>query len=161
MIALYRGLGGLSRSIRWFTWGPYSHASWVRRDGANIEAWYNGGVRVMESVSHGHKPGIEVDIFEVEGLTPVQRIRIGKFLLSQVGKGYDFRGVLKFVSRLPPKKDLDQVRSWFCSVLVFAAVAQVRPPLLERVPAHKVHPNLLSYSPDLELVRTEITGRTR
>lgn len=156
MIALYKGIGAISRTIRWFNWGPYSHASWIRRDESCIEAWHRGGVRHTGHWALDHQFGTALDFFVIDGLTSGEEEGIEEFLLSQVGKGYDFRGITRFVSRLPPQRDMDQVQRWFCSVLVFAAVARVRRPLLARVEPHKVHPTLLSYSPDLINVRSEV-----
>jgi hypothetical protein len=146
----------MSRFIQFQTWGPYSHASWILEDDSCIEAWHKGGVRHTRHWSMDHTPGTPIDLFEVKGLTAEQRAGIESFLLSQVGKRYDYRGVTRFVTRLPP---VDQMDRWFCSVLVFMAVASVRAPLLARIPSHKVNPTLLSYAPDLRLTGTHKTWR--
>ena len=157
MIALYKGKSLLSRVIRIVNWNDYSHAAWFDPDdGSVIEAWIGAGVRRVASLSTQHTPGTCVDLFDVFGETPAHTERIRINLRARVGRGYDFWGALHFVTRRP-EHSLSQDK-WFCSELVFAAYSQVGLPLLARVPAWKVHPGMLSYSPLLRLRARLITG---
>jgi len=160
MIALYKGKSPVSRAIKWVTWGDYSHASWICEDESCIEAWMVGGVRHTRHWCMDHTPGTEIDFYNIHGLTNEQRAGIEEFLLRQVGKGYDFRGITRFLSRRAPNNgDIDSLLRWFCSVLIFAAVQKVRRPLLQRVMPHQVHPTLLSYAPALDLDQTRKTWK--
>jgi len=150
MIAAYQGISAMSRAIRFLNWSKYSHISWVDPDGSETEAWTHG-IRRLETAHTDHAPNTVVDLFDVE-LTQGELDGLRRFLAEQEGKGYDFRGVLHFVSRRPERAG-DQER-WFCSEVVFAGFAHIRKPLLLRVPAYKVYPGMLVYSPRLVHVRT-------
>jgi uncharacterized protein YycO len=145
MIALYKGRSLLSRLIRWRTWSEYSHAAWVCPDGSVIEAW-KGGVRHAPGPLVQHEPGTEVDLFEVKGLCVAKAWRVQEFLLRQIGKPYDYAGILGFV--LAAKTENPDC--WFCSELVFAALKGVGVELLSRVPPWKVSPGMLAVSPFLK-----------
>jgi len=152
MIALYRGKSLLSRTIRFFNWSPYSHAAWIDTvENCVIEAW-KGRVRKTPDLSRQHSRGTEVDVFIVSGVTEEQSAAIAAFMRSQVGKRYDYRGVFHFLTRRP-ERPRDQER-WFCSELVCAAYASAGVHLLARIPAWKVYPGMLAYSPLLQLVST-------
>jgi uncharacterized protein YycO len=143
MIAAYRGKSVVSRAIQFLNWGPYSHVSWVDVEGWEIEAWIYG-VRKVSVAHSNHTPGTPVEIYDAN-LTPGETDGIRQFLLSQVGKQYDLRGVLHFVTRRPQNAS-DQDR-WFCSELIHAAFRHVRRDLLLRVESWKVFPSMIVYSP--------------
>jgi len=167
MIGLYKGKSLVSSIIKFRTWGVYSHASWICDDGRVYEAWMNGGVRCENDFHEGHTPGTEIDIFN-PGFTSEQIRTVEGYLARQVGKKYDFAGVLGFFSRTAILKNVDPtpteadamaaaINAWFCSDLVFAACqAAGRPPLV-RVPWYKVSPTVLSYSPELIYIQTVTT----
>jgi hypothetical protein len=157
MIALYKGRSLISRAIRCFTWSPYSHAAWIDTT-ANcvIEAW-SGRVRRVADMSNQHTPGTAVDIFYVD-VTREQDSKIAAFMQAQVGKRYDYRGVIHFITRRSENAS-GQTR-WFCSELVHAAYRSAGIELLSRIPDYKVSPGLLSYSPLLRLVSTIKTRAT-
>ncbi|NQT94309.1 MAG: hypothetical protein HQ559_16235 [Lentisphaerae bacterium] len=145
----------MSRIIRFKNWSKYSHISWVDPDGSETEAWTRG-IRRLEVAHTDHSPDTRVDLFDV-GLTQGELDGLHEFLHEQEGKGYDFRGILHFVSRRPERPS-DQDR-WFCSEVVFAGFVHIHKPLLLRVPAWKVYPGMLIYSPLLVYVRTIIVPR--
>ena len=146
MIALYKGTSILSRLIRWRTWSEYSHAAWVFPDGSVIEAW-KGGVTHAPSILAGHAPDTEVHLFTLD-LTTEQRWAIQDFLIAQIGKPYDYAGILGFLTA----SKTENPGRWFCSELIFAACKSARIELLRRVPAWKVPPGLLAYAPALTSV---------
>jgi len=154
MIGLYRGKSFLSRVIQWRTWSPYAHAAWITPAREVIEAWHVGGVRHNLTPDQDHTPGTPIDIFAVD-LTEGEREGLMEFLLAQVGKRYDYRGVLKFISRRDGRRGSQE--RWFCSELIFAACLEIRRPLLSRIPSRKVHPGLLAYSPLLKSMGTYTT----
>jgi len=163
MLLLYKGTSWISKLIKWQTFGVYSHAAWWCQDGTVIEAWHtqtvNGslkiklkeGVQRHDSPATIHTPGTEIDVFEVPG---INEAAVEQFLISQIGKDYDFSPVLRgFIIRAMR----DNPDKWFCSELVFAACQSAGVNLLRDVPAWKVHPGLLGYSPLLEPVGTIVT----
>lgn len=152
MIALYQGKSKLSRLIRWWTRTPYSHAAWVCASGEVIEAW-DGGVRKVANLSAQHAPGTVVDVFDVEGLTTEKRAEVELFLDSQLGKGYDVLGFLRFLFR----GEDDDPDKWFCSELVQAALEQAGIPPLVRVQDHVIAPGFLAWSPRLSPSHSVIT----
>ena len=153
MIALYRGRSWVSKAIRWQTRSVYSHAAWVMGDGSVIEAWQSG-VRHVANLSVAHTPKTVVDLFAIPNMIDHYKNHVEKFLLEQLGKSYDYRGVLRFLSRRQGKNP----DRWFCSELVAEACNQQWLPLLRRVDSSAVSPGMISYSPYLLYDATVITG---
>ena len=143
MIALYKGTSALSRLIRWRTWSDYSHAAWVFPDHSVIEAW-KGGVTHAPGILAGHAADTEVHLFALD-LTIEQRWAIQDFLIRQIGKPYDYAGILGFLAAAKTENP----NRWFCSELIFAACKRAGIDLLKRVPACKVSPGLIALSPAL------------
>ena len=164
VIALYKGRSFASKVVRAFNWSEYSHVSCVRDpDGiysplsprtTEIEAW-KGGVTRQQGIGRGHTPGTPIDLFHVN-MTDVQRGMAWTFLCEQVGKPYDWLGILGFALRADGLARRDK---WFCSELVCAACQAAGAPLLERVPPHKVYPGMLAMSPRLRFERTIYASR--
>ena len=139
-ILLFKGNGFVSRLIRWQTNGQYSHAAIQLPDGQIIEAWHKPAkVRIR----HVLEDWSNVEAFDVEGVTDAQWTDATQWLQKQIGKKYDFGGVLRFVTRWRKEQD----EKWFCSELVFAALKHAGVDLLERVNASQVSPTVLSFSP--------------
>lgn len=137
-ILLMRGRGVLSSLIRWQTRGKYSHAALLIGENEIIEAWQGDGVRMKKITDWSN-----VDIFDVPSATPQQWQDAIDFACKQRGKGYDYLGVVRFLTR----RDRDNPERWFCSELVFASFLAAGVPLLARIKAHEVSPGLLSNSP--------------
>jgi uncharacterized protein YycO len=146
-ILLFHGRGIISWLIRFQTRGQYSHAAVMLRDGRVIEAWQgsgkhfwrNGGVRELPGLKEG-KEGI--DAFEIQDLNEEQETRLQTWLLDQVGTKYDYRGVIRFITRAR-KGD---VKKLFCSELVFEGCLQVGITLLARTHSWEVPPDWLKRS---------------
>jgi uncharacterized protein YycO len=154
MIALYRGSGLISTAIRWQTRGPYSHAAWMRRDGSVIEAWHLGGVMHNASPFTLHGEDAHVDLFELKGLTGRQRDAVETFLQNQVGSGYDWFGVIRFMSGVNRNNEA----RWFCSELVAEALQFAGRPVLQAEP-WKISPSTLAWSTDLRMVARDYRPR--
>lgn len=133
-----RGHGFMAALIRWQTWGRYSHVA-IEIAGWVYEAVPFKGVRKTPAAKFNWD---HVDIFVADGYHEEYTLA---FLESQLGKPYDYLGVMRF---LPRWKEGIFSERWFCSELFYIAV----PGLLERVPAVKVSPSMLSYSPRLRKV---------
>lgn len=139
-VLLFRGRGLISTAIRWQTRSEYSHAALLMPDGRILESWQGAGVRVKEITDWA-----DVDRFTVPALTETGWGKVLDFAWAQIGAGYDYTGVLRFVSR---RKSPENGR-WFCSELVFAALVQTGLPILARIDAAEVSPALLALSPHL------------
>jgi hypothetical protein len=163
MILLYKGKSFVSKLIKWQTWSDYSHAAWWCQDGTVIEAWHKKtvtgklkltlkeGVQRHDSPATIHTPGTEIQCFMIPGR---DEAAVEQFLISQIGKDYDFAPVLRgFTFRVKR----DNADKWFCSELIFAACQNALVTLLRCLPPWKVSPGILSCSPLLELVGTIIT----
>lgn len=157
LVALYRGSGLIGKAIRWQTRSGYAHAALARVEdfgpwsgsfggAALIEAMEGKGVRRLLAPIDYHK----ADWFRV-ALDAQERAQVWGFAEEQVGKGYDYTMVLRFVSRRQESRK--STGKWFCSELVFAAFASAGVDLLARTEPWEVSPGLLSRSPYLEQVR--------
>ncbi|HRQ87224.1 MAG TPA: hypothetical protein PLA50_00380 [Bacteroidia bacterium] len=146
-VLLFRGRGAISAAIRWQTRSEYSHAALMMPGGKIIESWQGAGVRTKMPTDWDG-----IDFFGVFGMDEDEWRQAFDFALAQVGQGYDYRGVLRFVSR----RETPENGRWFCSELVFAAIQHAGVDLLSRVPAANVSPGMLALSP--LLVRREVAG---
>ena len=144
-IVQYKGRSPISKAIQWQTRSVYSHSALMLPDDSIIEAWHVGGVRHEPHPLTGHEPGTRIEVYVVD-TTPTQDYQIERFVKSQVGKGYDFRAIARFLTR----EKGDNPERWFCSELVFAGFQHVGINLLERIEAWKVSPALIALSPYLK-----------
>lgn len=145
-VLLFHGRGLISAAIRLQTRSEYSHAALLMPDGQIVEAWQGAGVRVKALTDWSG-----IDIYDVPRLYQYQWNDAIDFALRQVGQGYDYKGVLRFLTR----QDTPENGKWFCSELVFAAMQFAGLNLLERIPAAEVSPGMLRLSPHLELRKSE------
>lgn len=150
-IALYQGRSWTSRVIRWFTWSKWSHASlaWYADDKlvSIFEAWTSGGVRETHAFLDGHTPGTRIDLYEFrKSLTPAEVKCIVAAARAELGKPYDWRGILSFIFR----KRMQKPGSWFCSELVMHCCLCAARLLLMCEP-WRASPGDLAMSPELRL----------
>lgn len=142
MICLFRGEGPVAAAIRWQTRGEYAHAGWLCGDGTFYEA------HAMCGVVHVRHPWVNnlgaCDVFAVRGLGHAQALAVEKFLRSQVGAGYDWLGVARFLSGV----NRDNFSKWFCSELVAEACEHAMRPLL-RADGWRVSPSAMAWSTEL------------
>lgn len=161
LVGLYEGRSKFSRAIQFRTWSKFSHASKIGPHGDVIEAWIPHGVRHAPHYCEDHTSGTVIHCFEWPGLTVGEVEAVNGFLLSQVGKHYDYLGALRFMTRTRPLHFIDPTQaSWFCSELLFAASLVIRKPWLLRIPAWKVPPGLIELSPRLNFVGKLTIGET-
>lgn len=124
-----------------------------------VEAWCKGGVSHLDSphliynLSLNHTRGTVVDLFRIKA-TKEQADIFEAFILSQVGKGYDFRSVFRFLTRSEASKN----DKWFCSELSFFGLQKAGINILERIPAAKVSPQLHGISPFMKPIGSIIAG---
>ena len=122
-VVFYRGDSPGAALVRWFTRSPWGHCAVVQ------------GSRVVEATVAGvqQRPwGTWEDkaarCVVVPGTTPDGEYRAGQFLLQEVGRGYDWAGIVldvfaKFVHL--PRFITDETRKqWTCSRLAAFATAE-------------------------------------
>lgn len=117
-ILLYRGKSFVSKAIQLQTRSAYSHVAIQLGDYEIYEAWHVGGVRKLRYATEGHSDGTPIDIYRIDYIPDGAVDKIRKFLQQQVGKKYDFKSVLRFITRRKVRAD----DRWFCSELVLAAL---------------------------------------
>lgn len=145
-VALFSGGDPIAKVVRWQTRSPYSHAAFLLPCGTRVIESYPGvGVRIRHL---SREDWDHIDLYEVEKLTLDLSRQVLAFCERERGKGYDWRSVLRFVSRTSAKEN----GRWFCSELVFAALQHVRIDLLARIEAHNVSPGMLALSHKLHAV---------
>ena len=155
MILAYKGTSiWPSKMIEWMSWSEYSHIAWLCNNGRVIEAW-PPKVRVTKNLHDGHTKGTPVDVFSLN-ITQKERQAVENFLLSKVDLPYDWESVFRFLPRR--QESARSKEKWFCSVLVFMALAQVGIHLLYRVEPYQVTPGMIVHSPLLEYEKTFIVG---
>lgn len=149
LIGQYYGTSFTSRMIKLKTWSDISHTSAFLPGGEEvIEAW-GKGVTPPHHWREGHAKGTRIDLLECR-CSPEQAQAFFLFLYGQIGKGYDFKGIMGFAT----SSDIHSKDRWFCSELVFAAALHAGIILLERIEAHKVSPGLLHCTPLGKVIKT-------
>jgi len=175
-IALYKGKSWVSKAIRWFTRGDYSHAAFrfdshsaevghklqgqcpfsklhLFGEGCVVEAW-QGGVKNSISIDSLHTPGTPVDIFSlVDPLSDDQEARILRALDTQIGDPYSYLNIIRFLTRKPGDED----GSWFCSELCFQDLLDAGRPLFSNTEAWEVPPHWIARSPLVRFERSLVT----
>lgn len=140
-VLLFKGGDPISWLVCTQTRSPYSHAALLDKCGCCVlESFPGTGVRRRTLTQDDWK---RIDVFDVRGMSRDQWEIARAFALSQLGKKYDWRSVLRFLDKLPASNN----DRWFCSELVHSALAEAGVRLLERIPSAEVSPALLAVSP--------------
>lgn len=139
----------IGRLIRFFTWGKYSHVALILEDGRVIDSYPRLGVSIR-SVDLS-----DADIYYIDLPGNIKR-KILADIKAQIGKKYDYRGVIGFLSR----SKAEDPNRWFCSELIFEIFRRNGVVLLN-APSYKVSPTLLSYSPLLKRCLNAIYDLTK
>lgn len=145
-LLLYNGSGWISKAIEWQTCArgddKYSHAALLYPDGNTvIESYQGAGVRTRRFDDPAFDSSL-VDAFDVKGMTALQWACALKYAEGELGCGYDYRGIIRFITR----KDGGDPTRWWCSELAFAAIANIGIALLRANP-WQVDPARLGISP--------------
>lgn len=149
-VLLFTGGDPIAAVVKWQSRSRYSHAALLIPGTCTvIESYPFHGVRKRRLTA---KDWEQVHAYAVTGMTAAQWVAAVQFAESQVGKGYDWRNVFRFVDRVPAREN----DRWFCSELVFAAVAKAFRRLLQ-MQAEYVSPGHLPTSP--LTVRDEVFER--
>jgi len=157
-----KGISFVSKLIRKYQRNyPYTHIAYIldldiKDNPLVIEAWHtpmkpsikfpfvDGGGVYNYRFNVNHTPGTEFSVFSVN-VTIEQKNKIETFLFKQLGKKYDYKGILGFATY----SELQDKDRWFCSELVFEAFKQAGIELLRNIPSYKVSPRLFLLSPFL------------
>ena len=153
-IGAYHGTSLLYRAISWRSWSGISHVAALRRNGEIIEAWGGSkprGVRHFADWNIGHTSGTRIDCYRVPSWTDKQHEAYWALLLEEVGKPYDYRGVLGFITR---RDKAARPGKWFCSELKHAKSVAVGTPFLIGVTSNRIAPGDIVRSPLLLLDHT-------
>ena len=148
-ILAYRGVSWISKAIRWQTRSKYSHIAIELNDGSVIEAWHIGGVANNPSFKTVHSPKTKVDVFEIVG--KYDEKKVFEFLTMQLGHKYDFRSIVRFITRKSSKIS----PKWFCSELACEAFREGGLDLLSRISSSHISPRDIAISPMLKLITTK------
>lgn len=148
-ILAYRGVSWISKVIRWQTRSKYSHIAIELEDGSVIEAWHIGGVANNPSFKTVHSPKTKVDVLEIIGQYDEKKVL--EFLKMQIGHKYDFRSIVRFITR----KSSHVSPNWFCSELANEAFREGGLNLLSRISSSHVSPRDIGISPALRFFETK------
>lgn len=111
------GKGIISTLIRFFSAGSYSHAS-IRVGDVVYEAQYGKGVRkVAASLFPTTNVKATLDFMADDA----QMVSVTQFLEDQVGKRYDYLGILSFLWMFVRQKE----GKWFCSELATVSLMKL------------------------------------
>jgi len=95
---------------------------------SEIESWQDGGVVHNKHWGSRHTPGTKVDLFEYKHKLSDSEVTKGlEFLVKQIGKKYDYAGVVGclWIARL--FGTIHNRLKWFCSeLLAEMAIAMLR-----------------------------------
>jgi uncharacterized protein YycO len=153
----YHGTSFISRGIQFQTWAGLfppgvSHIGIRHRDQTVTEAWV-GGVQHVESYKTLHTKGTKVDVYRyhIGPWTPtIETVKNAeKWLACQVGKPYDYMGIVHFMDR----HSHDDTKRWFCSKLAVSFAVKLGFPVFneDTTPEYKISPVVFTYSPELYL----------
>ena len=131
----------ISRGIRWFTRGEWSHASLLFDSDHVIEAVYPR-VRTVSFKAEYPDPK-QYQIFWVD-VTDEQLKSVLKYASAQIGKPYDLKGDWHFFTRQNYESQPDT--KWFCSELVYESFHEAGIDLFSETRGWQVWPDLLKRS---------------
>lgn len=151
-VGLHRGGGAMGRAIRLLSWSPYGHASLRFGEGLPSDVVFEADVKEGFRAKLASDVVGKVTWFEVPSLTRHQRMQALIRARNLLGTKYDKFGVVRFlpvVRMFYSGTAFKTGERLFCSEAVFAILESVGLPLLARLPAHKVEPGMLAFSPYL------------
>lgn len=142
-ILLFKGTGLIDDAIRWQTRSQFTHAAIRIGPQSVLESYPGSGVRERMLTPAEMEQTVE---FNVVGMTWDGWARALAFFRGEIGCGYDWLNVSRFLTRF---RDRQSEHRWFCSEIVFAACAAGDVVVLNNVAAWRVSPRDLSLSPFL------------
>ena len=161
MIALYHKppCPGIFDTLQtWFSWSPFYHASWIEWGGDFSEYESKalaGGVVHPAHWGANAKPGAVIYLYDfIEPLNAAEHSALIAFLKSELGCGYDYRGICAFlIHALGPASN-----RWFCSELIFGACQAAGRTLLNDRQPYQVTPGMIDTSTVIDCVGQVVVG---
>ena len=151
-VGLHRGGGAMGRAIRLLSWSPYGHASIRFGELQPTDVIFEADVKDGWRAKLASEVIGQVKWLEVPSLTRHQRMQAFIRATNLLGTKYDKFGVVRFlpiIRMFYSGAAFKTGERLFCSEGVFMILEGVGLPLLARLPAHKVEPGMLAYSPYL------------
>ena len=160
-IAAYRGTSLFpSRLIQWFTWSQYSHVAIFDMNGPAdkqvFQSWHKGGCQWSRNFGALHNEGTPIDLFTFRAdffPSRDQQHRARSFLDTQIGKKYDYAGIVHFLMR----HGKDNPARWFCSEIDNRWSRELGTPLCNK-PDYRVSPGDCAASAILEKIGSLVVG---
>lgn len=150
MFSASRTIGG--KLIRLGTISRWNHVDLIFEDGVMIGSTTRLGVEVtnlQDRIKNNHVCRYKIDKIKT---TETEDAIIRRFVEGQIGKPYDYTGILAFLN--PLREPLQDDTKWFCSELVAAAFSYAGVDLV-RLDASWVTPGMIDRSPLLSPVLAE------
>lgn len=142
---LVQGTSLVSKLIQWQTRSHWSHAALLFSDDTVMEAREFIGVRKLSFEAWlTENSNTPYEVFTVV-TTEEQEVIMRAWAEKQVGKPYDYVGVLRFVTRKNYEQQPDD--AWWCSEYVFQDFLECGKELFDRTEAWEVPPHWLARSP--------------
>lgn len=154
-VVLFAGSSLVSRLIRWHSREQWNHAAILFDDLTLYEARAGSGVIRRRWRQNGYPDTGYTVLVPLAMPTEEQVGRMRWFLNDQIGKGYDYRQVARFVTRIPGVSN-SSLDSWFCSELVVAALRVGGIMLFRNTYPHEVDPGDLNRTLALTNIYTKI-----
>lgn len=161
LVGLHSGTGLISRLIRWQTRSVYSHVSLIRAsDFLLSEALEGRGViqqRVLDIAPRETTALLAprdivdtrtVKLCRIKNATREQEEAIWAWSTAQIGKGYDYVSVARFITR--KEESRRSSNRFFCSEKAHAAAWWGAGILLQVMPSWRCSPDHIAISPLLE-----------
>lgn len=151
----YKGISLISKLIKYWTRSEYSHVEQC----LNIDTLKGYGAYEGHKVGYlypsYHKKGTPYDIFELE-CTDEQYEKFNYFKRMQEGKGYDYKGIMGFVTN---KEKMNDINKWYCSEIELYACnyAGIRILNWDVIKMNLVSPGMFLASPLLNKI---LSGKT-
>ena len=140
-VVLFTHKGFYDELIRIDSGSEWTHAA-LKFGDRFLEAYPGVGVRWRDILPGDLDPSV-AQVFTVAGMTDEISAAAQDFAVAQLGKPYDWKGIVGISVHEPN----DKYDAWFCSKLVFEALRIGGIPLLQRITCGRVRPSEISYSP--------------
>ena len=149
-ILLVKGKGWIGKVISLFTKSEYTHSACYIKKSTVIESYW-GGVKLVNIKTEG-----KYDVFRHETATPYQLRKVTEWMITQVGRGYDYLGLFGIgfsMLGITKKNHLDGKNEYWCSELVADAYLHAHIPLDVEEDTWKVSPADFSRSHYFKQIR--------
>lgn len=161
MIGASHGISRMSKAIVSLSFRGDSTVSHIMEindeTGETVEALQFKGVVHGKTYHELHTPGTRIDLYDYRGRSQETEAAVWAWLLTQVGKDYDWLGIWGILRR----KMREDPAKWFCSELNFEAHTRCGIRLLNNIFACQVTPATLVTSTRLVYVGFLIVGEDK